>query len=240
MSDWFTGDTTAFQDDFTGVVTEFDVEDGQFGRQIKLVVKHDTPQPRNDGTLSTEKPVWVGITDDWSYVDGRLVHSSGDLGKYMNANSKFTRMLQAAAEGGCREYLTRDDLTPYHGAAWLGLHAHWVTIGAGESYNVKDKETGESKKGLTKGFPAPVEFLGEQVAGSNGASVPAGKQLDLVALGVPDTMLDEWVTLAAGHTADEFLRNVSTDIPNLPDGCRQDVVAALSNGSLYQQLHASV
>src|SRR4051812_19246099 len=103
--DFFSGDTTAFLDDFTGTVTSLDFETSDYGPQFKFTVKYDTPQPRNDGTLAMEKFFWIGLPDSWNFNGERIVHESGDLGKFLDSRNKFQQIVQIAAEGGARDWL---------------------------------------------------------------------------------------------------------------------------------------
>lgn len=45
-----------------------------------------------------------------------------------------------------------------------GWHFRWETEGQGVPYKVKDRETGETKEGVTKGYLMPQELVGPGAA----------------------------------------------------------------------------
>lgn len=238
MPNWFAGEDS---NDFTGMVTALECVEGKFGPQAVLTVQLDTPITKNDGTLMNEKPIYYGLPQGWVEKDGRLMSPSGDPDKMLPKDNKFQRAIAAAGETSpsARAYLTRDNLSPYHLAAWTGARFHFMTIGAGDSYTMEDRETGEKVSGKTKGFPAPTEWLGTKdnpIGGSVGATVSSSVDAAsvLAEVGLDSETFDALTGLARNETPDKFVTDAMAHREGA--GNAQAFIKHLGSGALYQAL----
>lgn len=242
MPNWFEGEAQAGSD-YSGTVSSCEFVEGKFGKQAVLTTTLDSPITKNDGTLLLEMPAYYGLPDGWNFQGGRLVHNSGDLEKLLPASNKFQKVIKAAAD--CDQaavaYLTRDGMNPYMEAAWTGARFHFMTVEAGQDYNVKDRDTGEQKTGKTKGFPAPVEWLGTKDAPLSGdVGAPVASSVDaagvLADIGLSESAFDSLTALAGKASGTQFVTDAMEykgEASNV-----QAFVKALSNGTLHGALLA--
>ncbi len=168
--DPFAPTPSGFTDEVTGTTTQVEFKAGQFDFQATFTIKRDEPEVHSQsGELLTEKWVYlkIGTLNDWRAVKGGAAfeHVSGENynakgQSKVRADSKFWRVVECHLDLIGRGPLLAKG-TPFEAAMFEGWHLAWETGFAGEKFKVKDKSTGETSQGLTKGFLIPVALLGE-------------------------------------------------------------------------------
>jgi hypothetical protein len=223
-----------FVEDFTGTISDVAFVEGTFGWQTQVTVTLDEAIPKQDGTLMTEKTIYLGLPDDWRSTDGftldKIVNGAVDPEAKISRRNKWGNFVGCLQDLGAP--LREKGTHLYSATEWAtaGYRCRFETIDAGRSYKMNDRVTGEPKEGKTKGYVAPTEFLGVK-SGSNGQ---APKAFDLAALALPDATYEALNTLAQGSTADEFMvgavkhRSESADPVAFMD--------AVKSGALYERL----
>lgn len=240
MPNWFEGEAQAGSD-YSGTVSSLEFVNGKFGAQAVLTTTLDEPITKNDGTLLLEMPAYYGLPDGWEFMGGKLIHKSGDLDKVLPASNKFQKVVAAAGntDRAAVAYLTRDGLNPYMEEAWVGARFHFMTIEAGQDYNIPARDGEAAKAGKTKGFPAPVEWLGTKDAPLSGSvGAPVNSAVDaasvLAEVGLSDEAFDELEKLAANASEADFLSNAMQSRDKATN--QQAFIKHLGSGSLYAAL----
>lgn len=228
--------------DYIGTVTKVVFADGDYNFQATFTNKYDEPRPKDDGTLSVERPefVTIGGKGQWVPIDGGtgFIAASGDVDARIRDNSGFGRLLGRVFELVGKENLKAEGRThPYTEAFWLGLRFHWETEGAGESYTLKDKDTGEKKSGKTKGYAIPTEYLGS--AGAAASNGHVAEPFDVASLNLPDVALSELRLLAQEPvmTFPEWQGAALKVVTAIEDPIvKRDATIAMSGPGLYEAL----
>lgn len=223
-----------FTEDFTGSIKTVEFPAGDYGTQAKVIITRDEPVAANDGTLLTEKHIYLRVPRDWTSRDGGLTLDRVVDGM-VDEDAKITRRSQWGDFIGRLDDLGVDrrslGLTAYSASAWenCGVHGRFETVKAGEDYTLTDRDTGEKKQGKTKGYVAMTELLG--VAGTNGQ---APKAFNLASLGLPDETVDILMGLAQAETPAKFQTDAVAHRKDATD--LAGFMEAVTSGQLYEAL----
>jgi hypothetical protein len=227
-----------FTTDYTATTTMVVFANGQFNFQATFTNRYDTPVTKDDGTLSLERPefVTIGSNDEWQPLQegAAFGHVSKDPDRRVRSNSGYGRLIERVLELVGRDALIEQGRTdPYCSAFWEGLHFHWETEGEGKDYSFKDKDTGETKSGKTKGYTIPTEYLGA----ANGAVV---EDFDPTSLGLPETVLGQLVTIAAESASPGEFQGKALQVALTQEDPthKQAMTAALAESRLWAALRA--
>jgi hypothetical protein len=121
----------------------------------------------------------------------------------------------------------------YSASLWTGLRFHWVTEGAGKTWENKKQGT----SGVSKGHQLPVEYL--PVDGDRSISITR-QEFDVTALDLDGETLSDLTTVAKGSTLGEFQsRGISLLRELTDDKVRGRLTSALSDTSFYETLRLS-
>lgn len=231
FDDYFTQDYIATVDSVKFVENDFGV------LQAVFTNRYDEPILGDDGELRTERPQFynVGQGKDWEATGGGtgFAHKSGDPDKRIRSNSAFGELLIRVVDlVGKEQILTRSGGNLYSESTFVGLRFHWVTEGAGKPYSLKDKVTGETKTGTSRGREMPVEYL-------PGGSLPVVDSFDVDALGLDEATVSDLMTMATGFGFGEFQSKALSLVRDLQDDDqRASLQRALSQQSFYETLRA--
>ena len=232
FDDYFTQDYIATVDSVKFAENDFNT------LQATFTNRYDEPILGDDGELRTERPEFynVGGAKEWEAVDGGtgFVHKTGDPDRRIRSNSAFGELLIRVVDlVGKDEILAKSDGKLYSESTFLGLKFHWVTEGAGKPYTLKDKSTGETKTGTTRGRQMPVEYLGA----GGGAPTAVYEPHDVDAIGLDPDTVGDLVTMAEGLSFGEFQSRGLSLVKDLQDeAVKGKLLSALSQQSFYETL----
>lgn len=229
-----------FTDDYTGTLADVVFADSQFGSQALATVALDEPFTRDDGTLATDRIIYLRIQKPFEIAaDGTLAHPTNPDAKMKSDGSQWVKFAERVAE------LVPDVRTLIPGgisdaSGWggAGLRFHFMTEGAGESYSFKD-ESGATKSGKSKGLTMPVEYLGTTAnpqAGSVGASVNGQGEFSLTSL--PDDIIEAWTPYAESTTFQADVLKSGLLSPEKLGDAYGLVTKALGDGTLQKAFQA--
>ena len=235
-----------FTQDYVATITKIIFAEDKFGNvQATVTNTYDQPILGDDNELRSERPEFytVGGAKTWTAIEegSGFGPVDGNNDKRIRSNSGFGQLMLRIGElVGEQDLLERapetGDANPlYRAETYLGLRFHWVTEGAGEDYKFTDKETGEERKGKTRGRQLPVEYLadGEQLA------IPIVSEFDIASLGLPEDVLNDLATQAEGYGFNEWQKaglSLARDLQGTEAYGR--LVPALSDRSFYEALRA--
>lgn len=230
--DLWAGSSDIFTD-YEGTITEATFRASEFGTQMVLVF---------DEIDGRDKPVveYYRIPDSYESQDGgETVTRVDGANKAMSKSCKWMRFVAAAAGcKGAREALGDD--APTNANRWIGSRWH-MEAEEGQPYNVKDRATGEMKKGVSKDWNLPTEFLGmEKGVARNGSGNGNGKIADLSVLAdlnndVLASQISDWAK-TQGYAewfggSYKAIVAAGVDVNSVPD-----LITAMSGKDLYVKL----
>lgn len=167
MVDQWLGSSDIFTD-YEGTIVEASFQTNEYGTQMKLVF--DEIDGREDPVIEYYK-----VPDSYESNDGGdTIERVDGKDKAMSKNSKWMRfvMKAAACGNGVREALGED--APLDSKAWVGARFR-MEAEEGKPYKVKDRDTGETKEGVSKDINFPVAFLGKDEVANTPTSNGNGK-----------------------------------------------------------------
>lgn len=156
MADEWTGSSDIFTD-YDGTITEASFKTNEYGTQMVLVF---------DEIDGREKPVieYYKLPDSYeSHDGGETVERVDGKDKAMSKRSKWMQFVMAAAACGNNVREELGDDAPLNANRWIGTRWHMDVV-EGQPYTVKDRDTGEMKKGVAKDYNLPSAYLGKDSA----------------------------------------------------------------------------
>lgn len=232
-----------FTQDYVATVEKVEFVVSDFGNlQAVFTNRYDEPIAGNDGQMRTDRPEYysIGSAEIWMPVEGgtQFKHVSDDPDKRIKSNTGYGKLVLRERELLGPAIMERmDENAPgaglYAASLHLGLRFHWVTEGAGKTW--ENKQTGQS--GTSKGHQLPVEYLptdGVQMALS---ALGGTVQYDVEALALDQTTLSDLTTVARGSSLGEFQsRGISIARDLQDEKARGKLTVALSDTSFYETL----
>lgn len=210
---------------YVGVVTDawFAAND-RFG-SVQLNLKQTTDSPSS--------PEWteqLNVGDQWESFDGgkTIENKENADKKNVHANSRYGEFQAAILACGTPISALVGKGGPLVAETYLGLSWKWDEVS--KDYDVKDRETGEQKKG-TSHYNMPSEYLGEGAVPSS-ADPEAGSTSVLD--GLPDVLVTGLTEArAASGSPAEFIDKAI----GLDGVVGNDIlVKAIADESLYKEL----
>jgi hypothetical protein len=237
FDDYFIQDYVATVEKVEFVVSDYN------NLQAIFTNRYDEPVEGSDGQLRTDRPEYysIGSAEIWVPVDGgtAFAHASGDEDKRIKSNTGYGLLLRRASDLVGRDALLRRGdhslmaAGLYSASLWTGLRFHWVTEGAGKTWENKKQGT----SGVSKGHQLPVEDL--PVDGDRSISITR-QEFDVTALDLDGDTLSDLTTVAKGSTLGEFQsRGISLLRELTDDKVRGRLTSALSDTSFYETLRLS-
>lgn len=168
--------------DYEGTITEAVFKFNEYGGQMAFVV--DEIDGREQATFEN-----YNLPPGWESNDGgeTIERVSGD-GKGIVKSSQWGKFLESInqLDDGVDDVLTEE--SQFRANDWIGCRFRWevTDLGKGRAYKLKDKDTGETKEGVSKDKNFPVAYLGKDSpvsassASSNGNGATTSSSLSVL------------------------------------------------------------